>query len=161
KNEPFNRLLTSPPAEELSGDGEQAWLGEAMAIDELTSATFRRQNGSNLVIVGQHPEAALGMLATAVISLSAHAGRSRFHVIDGQQGDAPRAGMLARLPEVVPGPVRLAGTRELPAVLAELSAELERRQTSPEAEAPSVYLVLYGLQRMRDLRRQEDDFGFS
>ncbi len=161
KNEPFNLLLMSPPGEKRSDDGEQAWLGEAMAIDELTSATFRRQNGSNLVIVGQNPDAALGMLATAVISLSAHAGGSRFYVIDGP-GDAARNGVLARLPEVVvPGQVRVSGTRELPAVLAELSAELERRQASPEEDAPSVYLVLYGVQRMRDLRRQEDDFGFS
>jgi hypothetical protein len=161
KNEPFNKLLTAPPGEEPAYDGEQAWLGEAMAIDELTSATFRRHNGSNLVIVGQNPEASLGMLATAVLSLSAHAGGSRFCLIDGQQADAPRGGVLARLPEIVPGAVRVAGTRELPAVLTELTAELERRQATPEADAPSVYLVLYGLQRMRELRRQEDDFGFS
>src|SRR5262249_39626981 len=34
---------------------ERAWLGEAMAIDELTAAVFRRQNASNLLVVGQQP----------------------------------------------------------------------------------------------------------
>jgi hypothetical protein len=68
--------------------------------------------------------------------------------------------VLARLAEVIPEPVRLSGWRDLPAVLTELSAELERRQKAPVADAPPVYLVLYGLQRMRALRRQDDDFGF-
>jgi hypothetical protein len=43
--------------------------------------------------------------------------------------------------------------------MTELNAELERRQKEPEAP-PSVYLVLFGLQRLRDLRKAEDDFGF-
>jgi hypothetical protein len=174
RNHLLNRLLSAGPA--VSGDDdplnrvEEAWLGEAMAIDVLTSAGFRRHNGSNLLIVGQQAEAALGMLATGVISLAAHgrAGVSgdtvslpRFWVVDGHQPGAPRGGVLARLPEVVPEPVRLAGWQDVPGVLAELSVELERRQKTPGADAPSIYLVLYGIQRMRALRRQEDDFGFG
>jgi hypothetical protein len=165
RNLPLDRLL-SGPAE--STGVEQAWLGEALAIDELTSAGFRRQNASNLVIVGQQAEMALGMLATGVVGLAAHGvgeegeagGRPRLWIIDGGQAEAPRAGLLARLAEVLPGQVRVAGWREAPAFLEELSRELDRRQKGGDAEAPSVYLVLYGLQRLRDLRRQEDDYSF-
>src|SRR5205085_2669186 len=67
RNHLLNRLLARGAA---TPDVEHAWLGEAMAIDELTAAAFRRQNGSNLLIVGQQPEAALGMLATGLISLA-------------------------------------------------------------------------------------------
>jgi hypothetical protein len=170
KNLRLNRLLARPKSA-VNGEDEhlprveEAWLGEAMAIDELTAAPFRRQNGSNLLIVGQQAEAALGMLAVGLVSLAAHgpAGGSsltRLYVIDGHQADAPRAGVLARLPGLVPEPVRLGGWRDLGPILTELNAELERRQKAAVADAPSVYLVLYGLQRMRDLRRQDDDYGF-
>jgi hypothetical protein len=170
KNHLLNRLLAAPPAvldDDPLARVEHAWLGEAMAIDELTSAAFRRHNGSNLLIVGQNAESAQGMLATGVISLVAHAGPAtngsaptRFFVVDGHQAEAPRTGALARLPDVLPEPVRLGGWRDVGAILTELSAELDRRQKAPSADNPSLYLVLYGIQRMRDLRRQDDDFGF-
>ena len=57
--------------------------------------------------------------------------------------------------------VRLAGWRDVPSVMGEMAAEMERRQKEPDAEAPPIYLVIYGLQRCRDLRRREDDFGFG
>ncbi|HEV3255874.1 MAG TPA: hypothetical protein VG013_03240, partial [Gemmataceae bacterium] len=144
-----------------------AWLGEAMSITGQTVATFRRQDGSNLLMVGQQPEAALGVLATAVISLAAQVppgdGASvppiSFYIIDGSQADPPETGPLAQLPDVLPHPVRLAGYRQLPALLAEVAAEVDRRQKAADAAAPPMYLVLYCLQRCRDLRRPEDDFG--
>jgi hypothetical protein len=184
RNHLLERLLAapspSPAGDEPSAAAERAWLGEAMAIDELTTAVFKRQNGSNLLMVGQQPEAAQGMLATAVISLAAHHGMrneevkrssiphspfpiphsTRFYIVDGHQAGPPQTGLLARLPRVVPERVRLAGWRDVPAILAELSAELDRRQKASQGDAPSIYLVLYGLHRMRDLRRSEDDFGF-
>jgi hypothetical protein len=49
----------------------------------------------------------------------------------------------------------------LPAVVTELAAEVERRQKSPDGEFPPFYLVINGLQRFRDLRKADDDFGFS
>ncbi|MGC8947334.1 MAG: hypothetical protein ACP5N6_14390 [Anaerolineae bacterium] len=48
-----------------------AWLGEPIAIADPTAAYFRRQSGSNLLIVGQNDEAALGMMAVGLISLAA------------------------------------------------------------------------------------------
>ncbi len=66
---------------------------------------------------------------------------------------------MARLPEVLPQTIRLAGWRDAPAIMAELTAEVERRQKEA-GNPPSIYLVLFGVQRLRDLRRQEDDFSF-
>ena len=133
-----------------------------MAINDLTAAPFRRHHGSNLLLIGQQEEMALGMLATAVVSLAAQMGpneSTRFYVVDGRQAEAPTEGPLARLPEVLPQTIRLSGWRDVPAIMSELSAESERRQKDA-SPAPSVYLVLFGVQRLRDLRRQEDDFSF-
>jgi DNA segregation ATPase FtsK/SpoIIIE, S-DNA-T family len=139
-----------------------AWLGEAMAINDLTAAPFRRHHGSNLLIIGQQEETSLGMLATAVIGLASQMGpgeSTRFYVVDGRQADPPTTGPLARLAEVLPRTIRLAGWRGVPAIVSDLNAEVERRQKEAGA-APTLYLVLFGLQRLRDLRRAEDDFSF-
>ena len=189
RNHLLNQCLREPvTAEADSRQAQLAWLGEAMAINDLTAAPFRRQHGSNLVIVGQQEETALGMLTTAVVSLAAQmtfsphpnpppqggrekeetpsplvgegwGGGSRFYIVDGREANAPTTGPLARLPEVLPSMVRLAGWREAPAIVNELTAEVERRQKDTSA-APAIYLVLFGVQRLRDLRRQEDDFSF-
>src|SRR5260370_10848466 len=51
-----------------------AWLGEAMAIKDPTAALFRRQSGSNLLLVGQQDEMARRTLAMALVSLPAQQG---------------------------------------------------------------------------------------
>jgi hypothetical protein len=61
---------------------------------------------------------------------------------------------------MLPQSIRLSGWRDVPAIMTELNAELERRQKDPSVAAPSVYLVLFGVQRLRDLRKADDDFGF-
>jgi S-DNA-T family DNA segregation ATPase FtsK/SpoIIIE len=163
-----NHLLTQRLAEPVTNGAEdtkeqRAWLGEAMAINELTAAPFRRHHGSNLLLIGQQEEMSLGMLTTAIIGLASQMGPSestRFYIVDGRQADAPTDGPLACLPEVLPHSIRLSGWRDVPAIMTELSAELERRQKEP-ATAPSLYLVLFGIQRLRDLRKAEDDFSFS
>ncbi len=165
KNHRLTQLLTAPVTNSPQEREEQAWLGEAMAIDELTAATFRRQHGSNLLILGQQAESALGMLVTGLIGLSAYHDNgepnslARFQVVDGHQSDAPKSGILTMLQETLAEPVRLSGTRELPEVLSELMTELEKRQANASESLPSIYLLLHGIQRMRDLRRNEDDFG--
>jgi len=82
----------------------QAWLGASVAIKSPTVAVFTRQGGSNLLVVGQREEEALGMLATGLISLAA-------------------------------------------------------QQAPGVAGSPGV--IIYNLVRFRELRKAEDDFGFS
>ncbi len=161
RNPQLAKLLRAGPI--TDGHAPVAWLGDALAINGVTAAPFRRQNGGNLMIVGQQDETALGMLVIALVGLTvqAPAGEARIFFIDGRQVEAPSVGVVARLPEVLSSPVRLAGWRDTPAVIGEVAAEVERRQKSPETTGAPVYLVLYGLQRMRDLRRAEDDFGFG
>jgi DNA segregation ATPase FtsK/SpoIIIE-like protein len=140
-----------------------AWLGEAVAIKDPTAACFRLQSGNNLLIIGQNGEAARGILATAMVGLAAQSLPTccQFIVLDGSPEDTPEAGYLAGLSAVMPHPVRAVGWRDVPAAIDELAGEVERRQQARIADAPAVYLILYGLQRFRDLRKQEDDFGFS
>jgi hypothetical protein len=167
KNSALNRLLLTQtwPVAPAAG---QAWLGEAIAIKEPTAAVFRAQSGSNLLIIGQNEQAALGILATALVSLAAQypplrsteGPPARFFVMDGSPDDSPDAGLLARVVEATAQLGRVAGRRDLAGLIAEIAAEVERRQTSGIME-PALYLLVNGLQRFRELRRQDDDFGFA
>jgi hypothetical protein len=141
-----------------------AWLGEALAIKDPTAAVFRPQSGGNLMMVGQFDESALSIFTIALIGLAAQhppTGGTRFYVLDGTPVDSPHVGFLAKLAEVVPHPVNVAGWREASSLLTEVAEEVERRQQVQEGESPNLYVFVYGLQRFRDLRRSEDDFGFS
>src|SRR5207237_1255240 len=51
--------------------------------------------------------------------------------------------------------------RDTARVIGEGAAELARRESAGEEDAPSVYLVIFNGGRFRDLRRGEDDFSFS
>ncbi len=162
-----------------------AWLGEAIAIKDPTAAVFRPQSGDNLLIVGQRQESAMGLLSAAMISLAAQhrpsskgaevasafaaGSAAQFYVVEHDRpADLPidhtladfRSG-LAALSTVLPHAVNSAGRRDLPAMLTEVAAEVQRRQTDDERRAAAIYLIISDIGRFRDLRRDEADLGFS
>jgi hypothetical protein len=164
RNVLLEKLLkaSSWPAERKSF---QAWLGEAIAIKDPTAASFRPMTGANLLVVGQQEESALGMLATGLVSLAAQLppadSSPRFYVLDGSPADSAHHGLFARLKDMLPQSTRVGGWRDVGGVVNELALEVERRQKTPDSETTPLFLIIYGLQRFRDLRRAEDDFSFS
>jgi len=46
-------------------------------------------------------------------------------------------------------------------VLAQVHEEMQKRQGQDIADLPNIYLVIYGLQRYRLLRKQEENFSFG
>lgn len=143
-----------------------AWLGDAVAIKDPTLVTFRRQSGGNLLMVGQNEESALGILTTSMVSLAAQlpceaSDGTRFYVIDGSAAGSVESQCLGQLPELTSDPARLVNPRELPAAVNDLAMELQRRNQSTESQFAPVFVFVYGLQRLRDLRKSEDDYGFS
>ncbi len=166
KNLQLHELISAPawPAAALA---PQAWLGDAIAIKDPTAAAFRRQSGTNLIMLGQQSEAALAMIMVALTSLAAQqpvasqetAGGAKFYLLDGSPPDAMHVGTLAKLANVFPHAVEVGGPRDVPRIIGELATELERRQASNESDPPALYLVIYDLPLFRDLRKAEDDFG--
>lgn len=144
-----------------------AWLGEAIAIKDPTAAVFRPQSGSHLLLIGQHEEAALAMLSAGMLSLAAQhlpdgtasPRHGRFHLLDGTATDDPNAEFLPRVADGLPHAVQTADLWSLAAMLQELAREVSERQNRTSADRSTRYLVIHGLQRFRDLRRADDDFG--
>jgi len=146
-----------------------AWLGDPVAIKEATAALVRRQGGNHVLIVGQNPEAALGVMTSALLSLAAQfppAGSdtvrsgARFAVLDGTPEDEPRAEYLSRVARSLPHPVATGGWNDTARILGDLAREVARRQ-QPDADGPEVFLFVNDLARFRDLRKRADDFSFS
>jgi DNA segregation ATPase FtsK/SpoIIIE-like protein len=169
-----NPLLTEALAEPTWPDevrAATAWVGDAIAIKDPTNVVFRRQAGSNVLLIGQQDEGALGILNTMLISLAtqqADPGLSgecpngaRFYVFDGSAPDSPNLGMLNKLAKVIPHPFKTANYRDFTPLIVEIGEELARRQADDQAEYPSIYLTIFDLGRFRDLRKSDDDFGFS
>jgi len=163
-NPRMEELLRAPSWPAEPPKAPLAWIGEAIAIKDPTAAVFRPQGGTNLLIVGQDDEAATGILAAAVLGLAAQhpPDNARFVILDGLPIDSPFAGSLARVAGALPHPNRVAGPRDMASAIHEVGDEFDRRMgEQATADLPSIYLIINDLQRFRDLRKGEDDFGFS
>jgi len=139
------------------------WLGEPVAIKEPTGVIMRRQSGSNLLVVGQRDDVAQSMLAGSLLCLALqYAPQSaQFIILGGSDDDAQTPGGLRDIAAALPHAIRWVESREVPEVMAELAAESQRRIDHGPANAPSVYVIVLGLQRYRILRRREDTFSFG
>ena len=145
----------------------RAWLGSAVAIKDPTSVVFRRQSGSNLLLVGQQDETLMGIMGNALVSLVAttrtngDSDASSFYVFDGARPDSIEAGFWPRVVADVPVGAKLVDTKNAANSMTEIADELQRRVDSGDETARPIFLFVHNLSRFRDLRRAEDDFSFS
>src|SRR5262249_3932881 len=144
-----------------------AWLGEAIAIKDPTAALFRPQSGSHLLMIGQHEEAALSILTSAILSLSSYhrpEGETplpaRSPRLDGPPAEDINADYLSKLTDGLPHPVQAADMWGISATLAELADLVTQRHARTATDRSTRYLIIQGVQRYRDLRKAEDDYGF-
>jgi len=140
-----------------------AWLGDPVAIKDPTAIAIRRQAGANILMLGQQEESAMAMMAAILVSLAAqHApGSAVFYLLDGSPADSPMAQVFPQLQKVLPQDIKLVEFRALAETITALAAELANRQANGPEKAPSIYVLIYGLQRYRVLRKSGDEFGFS
>lgn len=139
------------------------WLGDPVIIKEPTAVTLRPQSGANLMMVGQRDDAAMNLMSTAIVSLATQLRPSsvRFVVLDGSPPDSPFAGTFERVTDALPHDCQMVSWHGVSDTIAELAKDVDRRMEGDRHDAPSVILLIYGLQRYRMLRRSEDAFGFS
>ncbi|MBV8781147.1 MAG: AAA family ATPase, partial [Phycisphaerae bacterium] len=147
----------------------RAWMGDPVAIKDPTAIVFRRQSGASGLLVGQQDEAALAIMVSLMLSISAQQvptasletgkGGAVFYVLDGTPADSPFAGTFEKIKGIIPHEVKIIDFRAIEQALTELETEMTRRQSADLGEAPSIYFFIYGLQRYRALRKSEDSFG--
>ncbi|MCA9950469.1 MAG: DNA translocase FtsK [Anaerolineales bacterium] len=163
-NQLLRTLINAPDRPQIQRYTE-AWLGDPIAIKPPTAVRFRKQSGSNLLILGQNDEMGVSMMFNAVIGLAAHYARrsAKFFILDFSPVDAIYADLLPQLPDLLPHEVVWQRRRrDVAEIIAQVAAIVEQRLENEEnlGEEAAIYLCIYGLQRARDLR-EEDDFGYS
>ncbi len=165
KNPLLNELLDRAEWPEAP-KADSAWLGDAISIKDPTSVVFRPQSGSNVLIVGQNDEAALAMMIMGAVSIAAQhppvgPQACRYYLLDGSPVDSTLSGQLGRLKDVLPHPVTNVTWRDLGATYTDIAAEIKRRQESASDDQAPLYIFIYDVQRFRDLRKSDDDFGYA
>ncbi|MDG2133909.1 MAG: FtsK/SpoIIIE domain-containing protein [Phycisphaerales bacterium] len=162
----LNEVLAAAPSNKGQLTG---WLGDAIAIKDPTAFTLQSHSGSNVLVVGQREEAATAQFLALMLGMASQQDAPQncdehgvcFYVLDGLPADSSNAGKLAALGEQLPHRVVSGTHRDTEAILNELGALLGRRRDEGADEGARIILFLHGLQRLRDLRRDEDDFSFS
>ena len=169
KNHLLAQWLSGERQKGSSASESIAWLGDAVSIKDPTAAVFRPHSGSNLLIVGQNDEAALGMFVSSIISLKAQhqqadapaCGLASFVLLDGSPHQSHAAATFDQLSEILNSQFKRATGRAVAETVGDLAEEITRRQQTTETERSPIYVLVYGVQTLRDLRKDDDDFGFS
>jgi len=140
-----------------------AWLGDPVSIKAPTSIPFRRQSGSNVLVIGQADESALAMMSMSAIALGSQLSpqAASFFILDGTPADSPLFGVLANAVSALPHQVNNVEYRAVADAIHKLALELQGRQASESSNPPAIFVLIFGLQRYRALRKSEDTFGFS
>ena len=148
------------------------WVGESVAIHAPPEISFPRQSGSNLLLVGQSAESALGVMTVCLSSLaaqypalpetSAEQGPAQFTLFVGTEPDSPETACWREWAELLPHAVDFCRPEsDIEQTIAALAGELERREEAVGGNDPPLFVAIYSLGRFRQLRRDEDDYGFG
>ncbi len=143
--------------------GASGWLGDPVAIKDPPAIQFRRQSGTNVLIVGQAEEQSMAMMSEMIIGIAAQQppGQAIFYILDGTAGDSNLAGTLEKVKSALPHEVKMPDMRAVPEAIDEVAKVVTDRQENEQPGAPSIYVFVYGLQRYRALRKAEDDYSSS
>jgi len=154
-HEALEKVATQVPAQ------SSVWLGAPNSIKGPTEAVFRRQSGSNLLVVGQSEERTTTILAVSLISLAAQFPKdaARFVLLDSTPPGFPQREFLERIVRSVPHETVQASNSNLAEVMNSLAEELKRRAEN-ESSGPEIFVLIHGLQNFKKLR-SEDEFSFS
>jgi len=140
-----------------------AWLGEPVAIKPPTAVPLRHQSGANILIIGQNEEAALAMMSQSMIGLAGQLAPSAasFYILDGSPTDSQSFGVLGRVAQALPHKCKNVEYKAVAEAIHELALEMQNRQTAETSNPPPIFVMIFGMQRYRTLRKSEESFSFS
>ena len=169
-NQLLRELLESGTVRSREPVAPLAWLGDAIAIKDPTTALFRRQGGANLLVVGQREDLGTSLLAMSMVSLAAgldpHPGGGlgrpgRFVLFEPAIAEEKPDIMLEHLAAHLPHEVDVVGRLAVGDACRRLAAEVRRRVDGQVLDGEAVFVIVRDLARFRELRKGDGDFGFS
>lgn len=132
------------------------WIGEPIAMLPAHAVNLKRQSGANLLVIDRNEELAFGVVLSSVLSIAAQEGPETvvFHLVDMSSADASWVNHSETFANNFPHQANVHSRRDLETVISELSEEIGYRELSDTKQTSKVVLVLFGVQRARNLRRE-------
>lgn len=151
---PFDNALTEWP--KTDNTTLNLWVGEPIAMLPAHAINLKRQSGANLLVIDRNEELAFGVVFSSFLSIAAQESPETvvFHLVDMSSTDAPWINHSETFANTFPHQANVYARRGLEAVISELSKEIEYRELSDTKQTSKIVLVLFGVQRARNLRRE-------
>lgn len=148
------RSVVSPHVAVSPRVGVSAWCGLPVAVDDPVSVRFSRKTGSNLLVVDTDEDQAMGAMGAMLLGLLAqHSPESaRFLVSDLTAPECLWSERLNRMKTVLPHRITFLHRSNLLDTISALCEEADGRMDGKSSTNDEIYLVIQGLQRVRDLR---------
>jgi S-DNA-T family DNA segregation ATPase FtsK/SpoIIIE len=143
------------------------WFGDPLAIKPQISAEFRRQAGSNMILLAQtdFEEIAHTELVSIILSVAAQKSpdKIRFFIVDMGDEDVSSSHQFKLLSEKLPHQISIYNNRrEAIGFIDSLMEEVEKRLNHNNiSDQPDILFILVGMHRIRELRQQDVDFSRS
>ena len=153
----FLNKLTLSSSWPKPGGIVRAWLGTPVSIKDSTSVFFKRQAGSNLLIVGRSERMATGQFAAVISSIGLQADPSRavFYILNLMPEDNEESKLIRALASFLPHNVVYGKGRQAEAVIDSIKEELDRRLQNEEIATDKdrlVFFIIYGIQKAKELQ---------
>jgi len=164
-----NNQLAGILRKEISPNGKGgvvAYLGEPIEMKEPTAAVFKKQSRSNLLVLGQneHEQSCVSMLVAGIASIAIQRPpeAARFVILNLTDSFAD----WGQLPDIFkssfPHQIELTTKAGFNEKLNELAALIDKKAAeTTSAQDASIYLVVLGLHRERNLRKVDGGFRSS
>lgn len=138
------------------------WVGEPISMSPAHTINLKRQSGANLLVIDRNEELAFGVVFSSILSVAAQESPETgvFHIVDMSSADAPWVNHAKTFASNFPHHANIYGRRGLEGVISELVEEIDCRELSDSTQTAKIILVLFGVQRARDLRRS-DNISFT
>jgi hypothetical protein len=137
-------------------------LGEPIAIMPPVTARFRRQSGSNLLIVCRDEGEGLGMCVAAFLGILAQRGPDKrtIYLADFIAADTDWAQHAEEIARCFPGEATIVRRqRDVTGLVVEVAKTVQDR-AQENSDRKSIFLILQGIHRIKVLREDmEDDDG--
>lgn len=166
RNERLQRCVAAPwaPAERVPPP--TLWLGESVAIPQPVAVVLEPQAGKNLLLVGQDPASAAGVLAACILSAAvqcpppsvAPQAGMRIYVLDEAPPERSARPLWHRLRDQLPHEIVIVPKGEVDSTIAQLWQQLHSRD---DGNGTKTLLIFYDLGRFRSLRAEEELFSFA
>lgn len=155
-NHPLKNISPS-----LKPSTTKLWLGEPVAITEDVTATFRKEGGSNLLVVGFDENIGVRVICSSIISIATQhiPNTAKFYSFNYLNIDTNISEVPKELFNSIQQEVVIVKNREAKETLKEIKKEIELRIEGKSESENNIYVSLFSFQRGRAFRK--DGYSMS